>query len=105
MARIRHKTNPFYALLVVAGVAFTVTACAYGVMTFKATQPQGAAEIRKAGGLLDFLDRHGVRLMAAELAVLATATVAAIGTDGWWTRPAGATPESPSPASDRRQQI
>jgi hypothetical protein len=79
--------NPFYPLLVVAGLAFAITACAYGVMTVKMLQPAGAAEVRAlGGGLLYFMDRHGLWLLVGELALLAVLTFAAIGTDDYWTR-------------------
>ena len=81
----RSATNPFYALLVVLGIAFTLTACAYCVMALKAVRPQ--AEQQAAGqALLDFLDRYGAAVMAGELALLALATVAAIATDRYWMR-------------------
>lgn len=83
----RKVFNPFYPLLVVAGLAFAITACAYGVMTVKTLQPAGAEEVRQAGtGLLYFLDRHGLTLLLSELAALAVFTFAAIGTDDFWTR-------------------
>ena len=81
--------NPFYSLLVVVGVAFVVTACAYGVMSVKMLQPDGAAEVREStSGLLYALDRYGLKVLLAELAVLAVLTFAAIGTDDYWTRQA-----------------
>lgn len=79
--------NPFYPLLVAAGMAFAITACAYGVMTVKMLQPAGAEEVRQAGaGLLYFLDRHGLTLLLSELGALGVLTVAAIGTDDFWAR-------------------
>ena len=60
----RKSTNPFYGLLVVVGIVFTVTACAYGVMTVRGLKPDEAAEASGAGAessdLMTFLDRHGV---------------------------------------------
>lgn len=84
---VKRSTNPFYVLLVAAGIAFALTACAYSVMTLKAVRPP-EAQSPTAGGaaLLVFLDEHGAGLMAAELALLALATVAAIGTDRYWMR-------------------
>jgi hypothetical protein len=32
------------------------------------------------------MDRHGLAIMAVEIVVLGLLTVAAIGTDGYWTR-------------------
>lgn len=79
----KKPTNPFYAVLVVAGVAFTITACAYGVMTVRGMR--GATE-PAASGLISFLERHGFRLLMIELGVLAIATVLAMATDDYWTR-------------------
>ncbi len=75
--------NPFYALLVVAGIAFSITACAYGVMTLRAVSPHAHAANHP---LLKFLENHGSQLLIAEIVVLAIATFAAIGTDDYWTR-------------------
>jgi hypothetical protein len=79
-------TNPFYVLLVLAGAVFCVTACAYGVMAFRDVRGGAAVVENDSGGLMGFLDRHGAALMAAEVVVLAVATVAAIWTDPFWTR-------------------
>jgi hypothetical protein len=87
MAGKKKPFNPFYPLLVIVGVAFSITACAYGVMTVKMLQPAGAEEVRQADtGLLPFLDRHGMTLLLSELGALAVLTFAAIGTDDFWTR-------------------
>lgn len=87
MSSKKKAFNPFYPLLVVAGLAFAITACAYGVMTVKMLQPAGAEEVREAdAGLLVFLDRYGMTLLLGELGALAVLTFAAIGTDDFWTR-------------------
>jgi len=78
--------NPFYGLLILAGVAFCITACAYGVMVFLETQPSAADRGAAGHPLLEFLARHGVKLLTVELVVLGVATFGAIGTDGYWTR-------------------
>ena len=80
--------NPFYVLLLVAGVLFSITACAYGVMMLKGGDAGGS--VTSSHPLIEFLDRHGDVVMTVELAVLAVATFAAIGTDGYWTRRAAA---------------
>src|SRR5262249_52405360 len=87
MSQDPKATNPFYILLMVVGVAFAVTACAYFVMALRMKTPDVAALDEAAPlTLLTFLDRHGIRLMLWEVAALAGATVAAIGTDGYWVR-------------------
>ncbi len=79
--------NPFYALLVVVGVAFCITAFAFGVMTVRGMMPAEASESSEAGTrLMTWLDQNGFKLMMIELLALAIFTVAAIGTDEYWTK-------------------
>jgi hypothetical protein len=84
MAKKRPFANPFYALLLVVGVAFLLTATSYGVMAFRDVRGRPAAE--SGSGLMLFLDRHGGLLMAGELAILVVASLLAMATDGYWTR-------------------
>lgn len=93
----REPANPFYVLVVIVGVAFLITAFAYGTMAWRATQPRRQAARpseaqdaerhgRERQGpeqhpLLVFLDHHGITVLAAELVVLGVATVAAMGLD------------------------
>jgi hypothetical protein len=92
MARPKHKKpfNPFYPLLLIAGVIFALSACAYGVMTVTLLSPAQVMGAAPEGGLVAFLDAHGVSLLMGELAVLAVVTFAAMGTDEYWTRRAAA---------------
>lgn len=80
--------NPFYVLLILAGVAFGLTALGYFIMAAMATyDPVGSRQAMDSeGGLLAVMDRYGVKMMIIELAVLAVATVMAIGTDRIWVR-------------------
>ncbi|MGE0609746.1 MAG: hypothetical protein AB7O62_21830 [Pirellulales bacterium] len=78
--------NPFYVLLVIVGIAFSMTACAYGVMAVRAVKAGTAVEVSPDNRLIQFLDQHGAKLMAGEIAALAVATVAAMVSDGWWAR-------------------
>ena len=91
MSKEPKVTNPFYILLMVAGVIFALTASAYFVMALRMKSP-GAAELDESAPftLVTFLDRHGMTVMIWELAALAVATFAAIGTDDFWTRRAKA---------------
>jgi hypothetical protein len=77
MAKTKDPANPFYVLLVVLGVVFLVTACAYSVMAFLANAPQAE---RRLGDhpMTAFLDRHGVALMIWELGLLGAASLAAM---------------------------
>jgi uncharacterized membrane protein len=81
--------NPFYGLLLVVGVAFAFTACCYGVLMVTLLQPERATRVYDQGtGLLGWLDRYGMWLLGAELALLAIFTFAALATDDYWTRSA-----------------
>ena len=81
--------NPFYLLLVVAGIAFALTACAYGVMMVQNLEPPAGGEPAERHGLIVFMEEHGFTALMAELGVLAVATFLAIGTDEFWNRRAG----------------
>lgn len=82
--------NPFYVLLVIVGIAFSITAFAYFVMTLRDAQAAGVVDPKGAGApLLAFLDRYGTMAMAVELVLLALATVGAISTDRYWMRRGG----------------
>ncbi len=76
MAR-KSAFNPFYPLLVAVSVIFVITA-AYGVLTVRALSPGGSGIDHP---LLAFLDRHGMVLLLAEVAVLAVVSFLAMGTD------------------------
>ena len=73
------KKNPFYALLVLVGVAFVLTASAYGVMTVRGTD-RSASSVPQTG-ILGFMDRHGNWILTVEVLLLGLLTVAAMGTD------------------------
>lgn len=106
MAKRKSAINPFYVLLVLFGLVFFVTACAYGVMAFRAVShashkgfggssisggkmestPAGPTISTEPSQLMEFLDQHGMELLGIELVLLALATFAAMGTDSYWTR-------------------
>lgn len=88
MAKQREPFNPFYGLLVVLGVVFLLTACAYYVMAYRAIRPPAAAGAEAAPGdhpLTRFLDRNGIQLLGWELALLAGATFGAMWLDRFRT--------------------
>ena len=87
MAKAKAAINPFYVLLVLVGIVFFVTAFAYGVMAFRADRLGRAAQLDQSPtGLMAYLDQHGGQLLTWELLALGVATVAAIGSDAYWTR-------------------
>lgn len=73
--------NPFFTALVVVGLAFALTACAYTVMSFQSLDPHAADQ-----GLSTLMKRHGLMILVVELGLLAVLTVAAISTDEYWVK-------------------
>lgn len=72
-------------LLVIVGLAFLISACAYGIMAYGAVW--GVERDGGSGrGLMQFMDEHGAILLGVELALLGLFTVGAIGTDEFWQR-------------------
>jgi hypothetical protein len=86
MRKLKQGVNPFYVLLLAVGVLFLVTASAFFVMTLRASQAQSVVEAGPDHPLMALMQRHGVRLMLAEAAVLLVATVLAMATDRYWIR-------------------
>ena len=87
MARKKDPSNPFYVLLVIVGVVFLITACAYGVMAFRSDRLARSGQVdRSNNGLVVFMRESGGKLLAAELLVLGLATAAAMASDRYWTR-------------------
>ncbi|MFO0819611.1 MAG: hypothetical protein U1A77_16810 [Pirellulales bacterium] len=85
MASEKKRGNPLYALVVAAGLAFTLTACAYGVLMVRSMNRDASSSVA-ASPLLSFLDRHGFKLLMGELTLLGVATVAAMATEDYWTK-------------------
>jgi hypothetical protein len=83
VARSKKFSNPFYGLLLVAGVLFVVTASAYGVMYVQ--EIHGTQSVGEHP-LMVWLERYGDAALLAELALLAVGTFGAIGTDEYWQR-------------------
>lgn len=93
MNKSHKSTNPFYVLLVLIGIAFFITATAFGVMTSRANSaPDGGSAEHP---LMSWMDQHGMAALGVELALLAACTVGAIGTDEYWQRRTAARNDSP----------
>jgi hypothetical protein len=83
----RKSANPFYALLVIAGVAFVVTAAAYCVMAYRQREAVVTADATECEHpLIVWMSEHGATALLSELGILAVATFGAIGTDDYWQR-------------------
>lgn len=83
--------NPFYPMLVVAGVIFCVTACAYGVMTVR--KLRNPLE-ENPPQFIQWMDDRGFSLMMWELGGLAVLTFAAMGIDTRTTAQPTRSPQS-----------
>jgi len=96
----RKPFNPCYALLVLVGVAFSVTACAYGVMTVRDMRATAPTPPDAPGEpLMQWLREHGVTALMIEVGLLAVTSVGAMATDDYWTRRAArrhSTSQAPS---------
>ena len=91
MRRSRKSANPFYVLLILAGLPFAMTAVAYVVMAFREAhtreQPKPAAAVAtEEHPLMRWMRLNGDRALLTELGILALCTFAAIGTDSYWQR-------------------
>jgi hypothetical protein len=96
--RYKKTSNPFYALLVIAGLSFVITATAYVVMAFREARPVEERALAAASSavspvehpLMLWMRHHGDAALLTELGFLAVFTFAAIGTDDYWQRRARA---------------
>jgi hypothetical protein len=79
MADLKPPINPFYVLCVLAGVVFTVTACAYGVLMLQANRGLNVSgSVVAEHPLMNLLDRYGMIILGVEVAVLIAVSVSAI---------------------------
>jgi hypothetical protein len=92
MRRSNKFANPFYSLLLVAGIAFALTATAYGVMAFREARPAPFdatttnAETTDQHPLMIWMSNYGEAALLTELGLLAVFVFGAIGTDDYWQR-------------------
>ena len=80
MAKQKEPINPFYPVLVIVGIVFLITACAYGVMAFRGAR-SGPSMDGTSNGLMVLMRHHGGKLLAGELLALALSSFAAMGLD------------------------
>jgi len=75
--------NPFYVLCVIVGVAFTLTACGYGLLMIRTNRglPAAGDDVAAPHPLLALLDRHGMTILVVEVVLLAVISIAAITLD------------------------
>jgi hypothetical protein len=75
--------NPFYVALMVVGVAFALTASAYGWSARLKLDPE---TFDRNSAFIALMDRYGMLSMIVELGLLTILTFLAIGTDEFWER-------------------
>ena len=88
MMRSKKFANPFYGLLLVAGLAFAMTATAYCVMAYRDrdTAASFTSDTAEVHPLMTWMSVYGQTALIGELAALAVFTVGAIATDDYWQR-------------------
>lgn len=92
MRRSEKFANPFYVLLILAGLSFAMTATAYVVMAFRDAKARedstvtGSTSVATSDEhpLMVWMRQHGDAALLTELGLLAIGTFAAIGTDSFW---------------------
>jgi len=79
---VRPRRNPFYVVLGAVGFLFTITAMSYCLAALRSVRPPtGIGMASAAHPLHALMDRHGAGILAAQLVVLAVATVGAVWMD------------------------
>ena len=94
MRRSNKSANPFYVLLIIAGLSFAMTTTAYVVMAFREAHTRAEAgsgtattvSQRDEHPLMQWMRHYGNTALLTELGLLAICTFAAIGTDNYWQR-------------------
>lgn len=90
MPRSLKSKNPFYALLVIVGLAFALTATAYCVMAFREVRApavvEGEITAPAQHPLMKWMHDNGTTALLTELGLLAVFVVGAIATDDYWQR-------------------
>jgi cell division protein FtsX len=79
MAKPKEPINPFYVLSAVAGVAFTITACAYLILMWRSNEGKSLAS--DEGGvhpLMNLLDKHGLVILIVQVLLIGAVAIAAI---------------------------
>jgi hypothetical protein len=94
------RPHPLYFLVAALSIVFTVSACAYGVMSFKARGSEAYSN-EKDAGLMRLMREHGGKVLGAEIAALALAAFAAMASDARRERHSATTrDDANSPAGD-----
>jgi hypothetical protein len=90
------RPHPLYFLVAALGIVFTVSACAYGVMSFKARGGEAYSNEQDAG-LMRLMREHGRKVLGGEIAALALAAFAAMASDARRNRQSTTTRDDAEP--------
>lgn len=83
MPKSQLTSNPFYVALVLVGIAFCLTASAYGVLIYR--EMHGPVDApADASSLLRWMGLHGEKMLVGEVLLMALTTFGAIKTDHYW---------------------
>ena len=97
--------NPFYLIVVLVGVAFTVTACAYGMSTFIYMQIDNPRVPHPDSvGWVEYVDQNGLTYMLVELVILGIATVGVLAWDSIFEDPKAETETAPSSSAQKEEE-
>jgi hypothetical protein len=77
--------NPFFVVLMVASVAFSVTALAYYVSAFVEPVPDRPRPSPRSLAVAAWLDRNAPWVLAVEFGVMFVTGVLAMATDQWFS--------------------
>jgi hypothetical protein len=86
VSRVHASINPFYALVVIVGVVFVITALAYVAALVVSESSSGGSGVALNSPVLRFVEQRGESLMLWETGALAAAAVLAMGLDRWRAR-------------------
>jgi hypothetical protein len=79
-------SNPFFALLLIASTLFALTSLAYLAGPNVVARARGDHTVRADSlRFTGWLDRHGPSMLGVEFAVMLSAGVLAMATDGWFS--------------------
>jgi hypothetical protein len=79
VAHRKEPINPFYIILIVVGVAFVVTACAFTLLLLQQNRTTGPSAL--SSPLMEFLRVRGMLLMGVEVIALGLASTGAMWLD------------------------
>jgi len=77
----KKTVNLFYVLVLLAGCAFAITACAYGVMTVRHLNRGRMAQTSVDDRFSQLLEKQGPKIMLIELLLLGVGTVGVVALD------------------------